>query len=225
MIKEKIIEDAIVIPKDLWLDKSDYSHDGLLVVVCGFDGSGKTTQVSKLASYFRGEGKEVLVEKQPTDEYRKDPRVRYFLENGGNAADAKVLSLLAAADRLYHIHSVVLPALELGKVVLCDRYIYSSFALFKHRGIPASFLSEINSGIPVPDYAFYLDVPVRMLLDRIEERGNGEVKFEESRVEYVESICNNFISMEGDLLVIDGTRSENTVFNDLVEYLIIGDKQ
>src|SRR5690349_9651986 len=117
-------------------------HDaGLLISIVGFDGSGKTTQVSALADRFRKMGKTVVETYQPTDWYRQQTMVRHFHDKGGSPDTARILALCAAADRLKHVHEVIRPALEKGDVVICDRYVYATFGVFIHRGIDPEFLS------------------------------------------------------------------------------------
>lgn len=206
-----------MLPEEIWLNRSSYAHNGKLIVLCGFDGSGKTTQVSNLGDHYKKLGKDVLIERQPTDIYRNDPRVQKFLRDGGTQDDAKILALLVAADRHDHIKTVIKPALADGKTVICDRYVYSSLALFKHRGLSTDFLCTINWGLPKPDAAFFLDVPARQLLDRIVKRGDTKKQFEETKVEYVESICGNFKLMADDLTIIDGTQSPTEIFNSMIK--------
>lgn len=206
-----------MISKNIWLSRSSYPHNGKLIVLCGFDGSGKTTQVSNLGEHYRNLGQDVLIERQPTNNYRNDPRVQKFLRDGGGKEDAKILALLVAADRHDHIKNIIKPALADGKTVICDRYVYSSLALFRHRSLSVDFLCEINSDIPKPDFAFYFDVPGHELLARIKKRGDTKMQFEESKVEYVDSICNNFKLMKDDLIIIDGTQSPDMVFDSMIK--------
>src|SRR5688500_9154814 len=102
--------------------------EGKLIVFCGFDGCGKSTQIERLARNLEAAGKSVLITKQPSDWYRESRIVRDFLAKGGCATKAKILALYAAADRLKHVHEVILPAVRAGKHVICDRYVYSSIA-------------------------------------------------------------------------------------------------
>lgn len=208
-----------MLPKNIWLDRTSYPHNGILIVLCGFDGAGKTTQVSSLGKHCKNLGQDVLIERQPTNIYRNDPRVQKFLEDGGSQEDARILALLAAADRHHHIKTIIKPALADGKTVICDRYVYSSLALFEYRGLSTDFLCRINFGIPKPDIAFFLDVPAPELLARIKKRGDTKKQFEESKIEYVENICSNYRRMEGELVMIDGTQPPDMVHDSMVKCL------
>ena len=184
--------------------KSSREDQGLLISIVGFDGSGKTTQIAALAEKFRLSGREVIETRQPTDWYRNEQAVQIFHNEGGAAERARILALFAAADRLRHVQEVITPALNKGAVVICDRYVYATFAVFVHRGVDFSFLVTINSGIPKPDYAFYLDVPVPVLMQRLYDRDGSNLKFEEQSLDRVESITRIYKQMGSYLIRIDG---------------------
>ncbi|MCQ1569974.1 dTMP kinase [Neorhizobium galegae] len=62
---------------------------------------------------------------------------------------------------------VIDPALERGAVVISDRYVLATLAVFTHRGVDPDFLIEINGEVTHPDFAFYLEVPTEALLQRL----------------------------------------------------------
>ncbi|HET9081697.1 MAG TPA: dTMP kinase [Trebonia sp.] len=181
------------------------THDGMLISIVGFDGSGKTTQVERVAAALRERGREAVETKQPTDWYRELADVRAFHDSGGSAETAHILALLAAADRRRHVQEVIDPALARGAVVICDRYVYATFGVFVHRGVEPGLLAAINHGIPRPDHAFYLRVPVPDLLRRLHERDGDKLKHEEKSADRIESITRTYEELGSALTVIDGT--------------------
>lgn len=181
------------------------SDRGLFITVDGFDGSGKTTQIDALASRFRAEGRQVALTRQPTDWYREADAVRHFHDHGGSAQRARMLALFAAADRHRHVMEVIEPALEQDCVVISDRYVLATFAVFTHRGIEPDFLVEINSTVPRPDFSFYLEVPTDVLLKRLRDRDGDNLKHEEKSAERVNSIKARWTAMRDLLTVIDGS--------------------
>lgn len=189
---------------------------GLLVTVIGFDGSGKTTQIEKIAEYYKNKGRKVIIEREPTDWFREQPLNRRFLEEGGSVNTARVLALMAAADRLQHVNEVIIPALSEGAVVICDRYVYAAFGVFIHRGLSADFISCINAGIPKPDFAFYLDVPSKVLYKRLVQRDGVKLKYEERTIERIESITKTYQEMGNELIRIDGNCSINEVTKEII---------
>lgn len=177
---------------------------GRLISIVGFDGAGKTTQVEELGKRLRERGNEVVETRQPTDWYRGNDLVQSFQSMGGAAEEAKILALLAAADRLLHVREVIVPALNRGAVVICDRYVYATFAVFIHRGVDVDLLVQINKGIPQPERAYFLDVPTRELARRLAERDGGNLQFEEQTEERIESIVRTYREMGSLLKRIDG---------------------
>jgi dTMP kinase len=191
--------------------RSQRADSGTLVSVVGFDASGKTTQIAAIAERYRALGREVIETRQPTDWYRNETAVQQFHDAGGSQERARILSLFAAADRLRHVQEVIDPALARGAVVVCDRYVYATFGVFVHRGVDFEFLVTINSGIPKPDFAFYLDVPTDELLRRLAQRDGSDLKFEERAVERIDSIKRSYEEMGDQLIVIDGAAPKDQV--------------
>lgn len=194
--------------------KTKRADRGGLITFCGFDGSGKTTQIAKLAERLQATGRGVVVTRQPTNWYREDPDVRIFLDSGIGAERVRVIALLAAADRLRHVFDVINPALEAEQIVLCDRYVYDTFTLFTARGVDSDFLARINAGVPHPDVAFYLDVPTPELLRRLRDR-DGRLKYEERSVESIDEIKARYDLLRDMFTVVDGTADPQVVADEL----------
>jgi dTMP kinase len=161
---------------------------GLLIAICGIDGSGKTTQEIALADWLTSVGRQVLRTCQPTDWYRKTEWVREYLDHGVDSLGMHGLALLAAADRQRHVRSVIAPAVAEGTVVICNRYIYSTFAYFAARGLPLEFLRAINPLIPRPDLTILLDAPAQLSRERVQARDGEVLKFEERRLAFMEEV-------------------------------------
>lgn len=128
-------------------------------------------------------------------------------------------ALMSAADRIRHVHDVVIPALNEGKVVICDRYIYTTFGLFIHRGIESTFISEINKGLPRPDYAFYLNVPPKVLKQWLMKRDKGCLKYEEQEIDRIASITSVYEKMHPQLININGNQEIHQVTYDIIKHL------
>lgn len=102
---------------------------GLFITFEGGDGMGKTTQISRLAAALadRGLGEDLVVTFEP-GATNLGADLRRMIQHGPEDVDPRTEALLYAADRAYHVATVVKPALAAGKVVLQDRYIDSSVA-------------------------------------------------------------------------------------------------
>lgn len=156
-------------------------------------------------------GFKAVCTRQPTDWYRKEPFVRSFLDEGGDTSSARILALLASADRLRHCLEFLEPALETADFVICDRYVYSSLVYFKLRGLPQDFVAHINAGIPRPDLAILLDVPAARIYDRIFLRDGDRRKFEERSAESIRAVHQGFLDLLPLLEGIDGSGAEGEV--------------
>jgi dTMP kinase len=171
----------------------------------------KTTQIDHLSGSLRDKGREVVVTRQPTDWYRNDKHIREFLKEGIGSKNIRSIALFAAADRLIHVADVIEPALQRGAVVICDRYVFSTIALFVHRGVDLNFILQINKGVRRPDYAIYLDVPTRTLLDRLKKRDGEKLKFEERSAAVIDEIKGEFAKMGDFLSFVDGAAAPDII--------------
>jgi dTMP kinase len=101
---------------------------GAFVVFEGGDGVGKTTQVDRLCTWLADEGHEVLRTFEPGDTTVGAMIRRIVLDSATGEMAPRTEALLYAADKAQHIYSVVMPALQRGAVVVCDRYVDSMLA-------------------------------------------------------------------------------------------------
>jgi len=107
-------------------------HSGSFITFEGLDGSGKTTQLRRLATWLESNGIEVVTLRQPGSTPLGD-RIRSVLLDSRTESDTGAISPMAEmalmfADRAQSIHQIILPALAAGKIVLCDRYTDSTEA-------------------------------------------------------------------------------------------------
>ncbi|MFA4639436.1 dTMP kinase [Pyrococcus kukulkanii] len=146
---------------------------GLFIVFEGIDGSGKSTQAKLLAEWFKEKGYDVILTKEPTDT-KLGKFIREVVVHGslidGSKLSYEAEALLFAADRAEHVKKVIKPALDKGKVVICDRYFYSSLAYQWARGLDLKWLMKINEFAIKPNLTILLDLPTKESLKRIRTR-------------------------------------------------------
>lgn len=189
---------------------------GLFVAVCGLDGAGKTTQIRLLHNWYEEMGISCELTKQPTDFYRQDERVRDYLDKG-QCSDMSVLALLAAADRRWHLSTIIEPTLAQGKSIISDRYLYSSLAYFKVRGISPDFVKMINGNIRIPDLTIFLDLDASTTLSRVKERDKKLTKYEEREPRMFLEIRDAFKEvLPKDALIIDGTLDREEIHKIII---------
>ncbi len=168
------------------LHMKKHGAPGMLITFCGLDGCGKTTMIRRLAAELERRGQEVFLTKQPTDFVRNADIFRTYMDKPNHDAyEYRSLSLLAAGDRVQHANKVILPALEAGKTVLCDRYFYSCLANLHARGYETDqWIYEIAESVAAPDAAFFLDVPVGTAVLRVRSRPVEKFRYIDMELQY-----------------------------------------
>lgn len=143
---------------------------GKLIVLDGVDGSGKTTQIAKLENLLKANGHEVVRVREPGGTPVGE-RIRAILLEDDMTSVTELM--LFMASRIELIHKVILPALQEGKLVLCDRFMDSTFAYQgAGRGLVREFelVSTLVTDIIRPDHVLFLELPVTESIDRLERR-------------------------------------------------------
>ena len=167
------------------LDMRENKTPGFLVTFCGLDGCGKTTMIKRLIADLEKEQK-IFVTKQPTDAVRRSEIFRTYMDCPDHSAfDYRSLSLLAASDRLQHVHKIIEPEMKKGRMILCDRYFYSCLANLRARGFEEdAWVYEIAESVIKPDIAFFLDVPVREAVARVRRRPEEKDRYIDMELQY-----------------------------------------
>lgn len=171
----------------------------------GGDGSGKTTQLKALESYLAARGKSCLSTREPGGTSLGEHIRQVLLEVGQQPIASATELFLYLADRAQHVHEVIIPALEVGKIVLCDRHTDSTLAYQGYgRGIDLGLLRSLNDiasqGIK-PDLTLLFDCPVEIGLSRTAQRrstaasGRSEDRFEREKIEFHERIRVGFLEL------------------------------
>jgi dTMP kinase len=149
---------------------------GLFIVLEGIDGTGKSTQARRLGEWFEKQGREVVISREPTD----GPWGRKLRESAatGRLSPQDELQYFLN-DRRQHVEEKIVPALAAGKVVILDRYYFSTMAYQGARGFDPAEIRRMNEAFaPVPDLLLILDLDVDTAHDRIGHRGDSTNEFE-----------------------------------------------
>ncbi|MFI7022964.1 dTMP kinase [Micromonospora sp. NPDC049900] len=188
---------------------------GLFVVFEGGEGAGKSTQLAQLAERLRGDGRDVVVTREP-GATAVGARIRSMVldTTGDEAPSPRAEALLYAADRAHHVATVVRPALVRGAVVISDRYVDSSLAYQgAGRTLPVdevSWLSSWATGGLKPDLVVLLDVDPRTGLSRVAARSQAADRLEAESVTFHERVRYAFLDLAAAdpkrYLVLDGSR-------------------
>jgi dTMP kinase len=150
--------------------------EGLFIVLEGIDGTGKSTQTRRLGEWFISQGREVVLSREPTD----GPWGRKLRESAatGRLSPQDELQYFLN-DRRQHVEEKIAPALAAGKVVILDRYYFSTMAYQGARGFDPAEIRRMNEAFaPAPDLLLILDLDVDTAHDRIGHRGDSTNEFE-----------------------------------------------
>jgi dTMP kinase len=183
---------------------------GIFICVEGLDGCGKTTQAKLLVKRLRGDYDAVYTAEPSDGRIGKLIKRRYL--HADKRGPAVVEALLFAADRLEHLKSDVLPALNEGKLVVSDRYVYSSLAYQGAAGLDLKWIEKINEHAVRPDLALFIDVEPETVIRRL-KRKRSVMEDLETQLK-VREIYLRFVD-EGALATVDGNRSRTEVAREI----------
>ncbi|MEV7042206.1 dTMP kinase [Amycolatopsis sp. NPDC051061] len=139
---------------------------GLFVTIDGPAGVGKTTTTRLLREYLGKRGYQVYATTQPSHGVLGDTA-----RHNTDTYRGYTLACLVAADRYHHLEQEVRPQLAAGSIVVCDRYVASSYVLQCMDGVPLPFVEAINLAADVPDLAVILQAPPEVTAARVAGRG------------------------------------------------------
>ena len=168
---------------------------GRFITMEGVDGSGKTTQLQLTARYLLDCGYEVVTTREPGGTKLAE-RIRNIVLDADATVNPRTEILLYLAARAEHVEKVIRPALEAGKVVLCDRFadstlVYQGFV----RGIEmdkVKALCELATDALQPELTILLDAAPEALLQRRADRGVKD-RFEQEGLDFQKKVREGFL--------------------------------
>ncbi len=170
---------------------------GLFIVIEGIDGTGKSTQAQRLGEWLASQGHEVVLSREPTaGPWGK--KVRESAATGRLSPENELQYFLN--DRRQHVEELIAPSLAAGKVVILDRYYFSTMAYQGARGFDPTEIRRKNEEFaPVPDLLLIMDLDVDAALERIGARGDTANEFEKR--ENLERCREIFLSLKDESFV------------------------
>jgi dTMP kinase len=153
--------------------------NGIFITIEGPDGAGKTTIINMLAKNLEKDGFEVMATREPGGIDIAEQIRHVILDKKNTAMDPRTEALLYAAARRQHLAEKVKPALEEGKIILCDRFVDSSLAYQGYaRGLGIDEVYSINKFAieeMMPQLTLYFDLDPVVGLERIDKNKGREV--------------------------------------------------
>ena len=145
----------------------------MLINLEGIDGCGKSTQSQFLIEEFEKNDEKTILLKEPTNgKYGK--KLWEMLRGKRKAATEEILELFVM-DRKEHVNEKIRPALAEGKIVLMDRYYYSTMAYQAAAGIDVSRIRKDNEFAPKPDIVLIFDLPADLAMKRVRGHSVADV--------------------------------------------------
>lgn len=196
---------------------------GLFITFEGADGCGKTTQMNLLKDYLIKNGYDVVLTREPGAKGLGEKIREILLNYDGDVAD-RCESFLFLADRAQNIETIVNPALEQGKIVLCDRHTDSTVAYQGYgRGLDIdeiNMLNNIATNWKKPDLTFVFDVDIETSMKRV---GSEKDRMESAGKEFFNRVRKGYLELAQKepqrIKVIDSTHSIEEVFKDVLNHI------
>lgn len=193
---------------------------GLFITFEGADGCGKTTQMKLLAEYLQKKGHEVVLTREPGGKGLGE-KVREILLNYDGEVSDRCESFLFLADRAQNIDIIVNPAVEAGKIVLCDRHTDSTVAYQGYgRGLDLeriNLLNNLATNDRKPDLTFVFDIDTETSMKRV---GKEKDRMENAGIEFHNRVREGYLKIAQQeperIKVIDASKSIEEIHKEVL---------
>ena len=192
---------------------------GKFIVIDGIGASGKDTQVELLEKYLNDSGADFLMTREHTRNTPMGVLIEKIIKKEEDQIDPEALQLLFISDRRNHFRNVIKPALEMGKLVVSNRY-YPVNVAFSSEQWRDKFLKINQMVVGKPDLVFIIDVPAEVAIERMAKRGDPDI------FDKLETMKRNregykwYLKNSGDDCVwLDGNRTREQIHQNIVKIL------
>lgn len=190
----------------------------------GIEGSGKTTQIRRLAAHLAAKGVPHLVTREPGGTPLSDEIRGLVLVPREETVFPEAELLLYEAARAQHVRGLILPALRSGRAVLCDRFCDATTAYQSHaRGLDASLVERLNrfsAGGVVPVLTLLFDLPPEEGFARVKGRGFKRDRLESESLDFHRAVREGYLRLAGRdpgrVVRIDAAAPEEEVFRSVL---------
>ena len=198
---------------------------GIFISIEGPDGSGKSTQIENIKKFFADKNLEIVFTREPGGSAIGDRIREILLDNNCKEMDYMTEAMLYAASRAQHVAQVIKPALESGKIVICDRFVDSSIAYQGYGRKLGDAVAVINSYAVagcMPDVTFLMKLDPGIGKSRVSSR-NQEDRLESEKVAFHQEVYNGYLQIEKDnpdrIFGIDASRGIEEIRDDIYKKL------
>lgn len=195
---------------------------GYFISFEGVDGSGKSTQIQKLADFLRSLSFDIVVTREPGGSVGGEEIRKLLLQGDVDRWSAETEILLFTAARRDHLERIILPAMKNGQIVICDRFTDSTRMYQGMRGPKLKKLVDmLDKGVigHDPDLTILIDIDPEIGLRRAKSRETVEERFEDFGLELQKKMRKGFLDLSKQfssrISVIDGLQSEDKVSKEI----------
>jgi len=201
-------------------------QNGIFITFEGTDGSGKTTQIKLVEKHIIEKGYEVVLSREPGGT-KVSELIRDLILDPSNTEIVPLTELiLYAASRAQHVAQIIKPAVEAGKIVICDRFVDSSYAYQGcGRGVDLKIVADVNrvaiDGMS-PDITFFLDIDPEIAIKR-RINSTGADRIEQEKMDFHRRVYDGYKKMAllfpDRIKTIDANKSIEEISSQINEYL------
>lgn len=200
---------------------------GLFITFEGNDGSGKTTQITRLSEYLSQKGLEVVLIREPGGTPIGEKIRNLVLGNENQGMCPITEMLLYAASRAQLVESVIRPGIKANKAVICDRFVDSSYAYQAiGRGLGLETVIAVNKpaiGDCLPDLTFFMDVDADTAMERRNAKGEEADRIESEKMDFHRRVYDGYNELvklyPGRIKSISVNKSPDEVFKSIKAYM------
>jgi len=195
---------------------------GLLITFEGGEGAGKSSHIASLKQALESRGHDVLVVREPGGTLVGEAIREILLSHDYEGMSPRTELLLYEAARAQIVDEVIKPALDVGMIVLCDRFYDSTSAYQGHgRGLDLEMIDRLNMSATdglMPDCTILVDVPVEVGLSRASDVNDPD-RLESAGRAFHEAVRNGFLALaqhnSDRIHIVDGDRDKESVYHDI----------
>ena len=195
----------------------------MFIVFEGGEGSGKSLQLEMLYSFLKERGFNCVKTREPGGG-KVSEKIRNIILNEN--IDKYTEAYLFASARREHIINFIKPSLKEDKVVLCDRFVYSSIVYQGYaRNLGVDYIRELNDKAVdgyYPDVVFYLDLEPEVGIYRIKKNNRETNRLDNEDINFHKKVREGFLDLaksDNKFIIINANQSPEEVFNEILEHL------
>ena len=204
---------------------SSTQYQGKFISFEGIEGVGKTTQCARLCAYLEKQGKTVVLTREPGGTPLAEAIRSVVLDRDDESISSEAELLLMFAARAVHLSNKIVPALESGAWVICDRFTDATIAYQGFgRGQSQSFIQRLATEVQKnlwPDLTILLDAPIELGLQRVALRGDQN-RFDAEKIAFFERVQQGYLhqakSFPDRIKRVDASQSIDAVSAEIILY-------